>query len=140
MITGAGLWFIAAIGDRYIPERDRLTVTIEQRFRESGGRGATATYGVYARMPDGTRQRVHSDVLYDHFENYGPVPAQTTGWFGRVIAVTIDGRTLRVGQTLRFQLFFAIVGIGFIIIVVVRMIRNGPRVVIDDVLDADLDG
>ena len=136
MIVAAGLWFTAAIGDRYIPARDHITVTIEERFHESGSR-APGTYGVYARLPDGSRQPVHSDVLYDRFENYGAVPAQTTGWFGRVIAVTIDGQTISVGQTLKFQLFFAIPCIGFLLIIVVRMIRNGPRVVINDVIDPD---
>ena len=49
---------------------------------------------------------MHSDVLYDDFGESGLHDAEASGWFNQIVSVTIDGRKIEVGQSLRFQLFW----------------------------------
>jgi hypothetical protein len=134
-IVAMGGWFTAGIADRFIPARRDTTLVIMERFHERERR-VPDTYGVYVRRLSGGRQRVHSDTLYKEFANRGTVSAEQTGWFGRVVSVTVDGRKIEVGQSLRFQLLLAMVGVGFALILVVRVVRHGPRRVVHDVIDS----
>ena len=58
------------------------------------------------RRGSGDHQHVHSDVLYDDFGESGLHDAEASGWFNQIVSVTIDGRKIEVGQSLRFQLFW----------------------------------
>ena len=104
-LLAACIWFLAAAADRLIPARHGTTVVVMERFHDHERR-VPDTYGVWVRRGSGDRQHVHSDVLYDDFGESGLHDAEASGWFNQIVSVTIDGRKIEVGQSLRFQLFW----------------------------------
>ena len=82
----------------------------------------------------GRREHAGHDTRRDDAGDDGH-PDTCGDQFNQIVSVTIDGRKIEVGQSLRFQLFWGLAVLGCLMIMLFRMIRHGPREVIQEVMD-----
>lgn len=102
------IYSLAVTADRLVVQRHRTGVVIGPALMTSY-RSVVANYGVDIVRADGRRETVQSDTLYDHHANAGKRTAEASGWFDRIVSVTINGSKIEVGQALSYDLLVLLI-------------------------------
>lgn len=119
------IYSLAVTADRVVVPRHRTAVVIGPALMTSY-RSLIANYGVDIVRADGRRETVQSDTLYDHHAKAGKQTAEASGWFDRIVSVTINGRKIEVGQALSYDLLVTLILANIVVIRVLRFLGARP--------------